>query len=111
MAKYKRKTEPVDASRWLKNGDHPLDNSKMIYPDKNSETQFEPFLSEGEVVRWYIDHYDRGGCDYCGKAMDMHGLIPDDDLVCPGDWVITDAAGRHYAYSHEMFTKFFVEIK
>lgn len=79
---------PVDAHQWCKNGDHPCDYSTLL------QSSDGPFLSEGEVVRRFInpnmngDHY----CTKCGNRAKIHGWIDQGDeglTVCPGDWVVS----------------------
>lgn len=90
----------VEVTQWHKNGDHPKDDTRMVHPDKDSTTQFEPFLSEGKVIRYY--RYPDGGglrkCELCGKFMSEHGWLdnPFGQTVCPGDFVITEPGGRTY---------------
>ena len=108
MAKYKAKVAPiVEAVRWFKNGDHPKDNSSLVSPDPRSITQFEPFLGEGKVVK-YFRHPDISGdnvCSICGKVYDIHGWLDDSDItvvedgygVCPGDWVIEESPGEYFS--------------
>lgn len=98
VPKFKEKNpKTVIAHVWFKNGDHPGDNCKIIYPDKNSITQFEPFLSEGEVVRRFRVPYSKEGenCKDCGEILEFHGWIDsggEEQRVCPGDWIITEDA-------------------
>jgi hypothetical protein len=97
-------TEDRKPHQWFRNGDHPDDNSRMIRPDPASLTQFAPFLSEGEVVR-YFRRPDIAGdvkCGECGFAMHDHGWIDapgDGHKVCPGDWIITGDDGERYPCS------------
>jgi len=109
MARYQVKGVPtVEAVRWFRNGDHPKDNSSLVSPDPRSITQFEPFLSEGKIVR-YFRHPDISGdniCSFCGKVYDIHGWIdtPGDGYrVCPGDWVIEGSPGEYFSMKHEDF--------
>lgn len=92
--RYRFKGVTFGASQWHRNGDHPADNRRLITPDPDSATRFEPHFSEGEVVRYYrnpLDHADRE-CGDCGARMHDHGWIdqgPFGRVVCPGDWVIS----------------------
>jgi hypothetical protein len=105
---YTKKPITVCASQWFKNGDHPLDVCYMVKPDSDSATQFEPFLSEGKLVRRY-NHPDVSGdkmCEHCKTEMENHGWI--DTLggghtVCPGDWIITGIKGEHYPCKPDIF--------
>jgi hypothetical protein len=90
-----------EAHQWFKNGDHPDDNCRTIKPGPASLTQFAPFLSEGEVVRWFRRPDIPGStkCGGCGCLMSDHGWIDaplDGHTVCPGDWIITGVNGKRY---------------
>ena len=106
--KFRKKPVVIEATRWFKNGDHPMDACEMVHPDSNSTTQFEPFLSEGKVVR-YFRHPMLSGtntCEYCRDIMRNHGWIDTLEggyIVCPGDWIITGVKGEHYPCKPEIF--------
>jgi hypothetical protein len=105
MAFYRKKPVVIEASQWFKNGDHPLDGSRLITPVPGDG---EPYLSEGDVVRRYR-HPDVPGdrlCEQCGKPHHVHGWI--DTLeqghrVCPGDWIITGVKGERYPCKPDIF--------
>ena len=89
---YRLQAQEVTAHQWCRNGDHPKDNCRMIAPTRPGIT--EPFLSEGEVVR-YFRHPDVSGdsqCSLdCGATMHHHGWIDQGitgRTVCPGDVVV-----------------------
>ncbi len=74
MAKYREKLQEVEASQWLKDGDHP-------------------------AVRSYGSPHGDGldRCQHCNNIFVEHGWIdiPSElnvvgggQLVCPGDWII-----------------------
>lgn len=100
MSRFRSKPVEIEATQWFKNGDHPQDNCEVIVPASYGEPG-EPFLSEGEVVR-YFRHPEVSGshsCPHCGKTMHDHGWI--DTVqgghdVCPGDWIITEPSGNGY---------------
>lgn len=103
MAKFIKKPVVVEATQWHKNGDHPEDESKMIRGVSTA-----PFLSEGKVVRCYNDPIlgTVGVCAHCGLAMNAHGWIDTPvggNIVCPGDWIVTSAEGKHYLYKPDIF--------
>jgi hypothetical protein len=95
MATFRSKPFEVEATQWLKNGDHPRDESKMMQVGE------EPFLSEGKVVR-YFRHPDVRGtkqCQHCNRTMHEHGWIDTRQgghTVCPGDWIITEPDGTGF---------------
>ena len=64
-------TMSKDASRWFKNGDHPLDACEIF--DAGSG----PFQGEGKVVRYYRrpDDDENRQCERCGNIMHLHGWI------------------------------------
>jgi len=118
MGKYRKKPVVIDATQWFKNGDHPLDACEMLYPDPKSTTQFEPFLSEGKIVR-YFRHPDppfKGTevCSKCGITHHDHGWIDTLEgghIVCPKDWIITGVAGEHYPCKPDIFEKTYEAVE
>ena len=101
--KYRKKPVVIEATQWFKNGDHPQDNSCPISPDN-------PFLSEGEIVRYYRHPAIPGknGCRFCNDIMHNHGWIDTLEggyIVCPGDWIITGVEGEKYPCKSDIFKK------
>ena len=93
MAKYRKKPVIIEATRWRKNGDHPLDGT----PER-----------EGKLVRYYRNPDDSGRrrCEKCGAIMYLHGWIDTLEgghIVCPGDWIITGVQGEHYPCKADIF--------
>ena len=114
--KYRKKPVIVEATQWFKNGDHPDDKSVMVYPDKDSLTQFKPFLSEGQVVRYYRNPNipDNHICVRCGNIMLKHGWIDTLEgghIVCPGDWIITGVQGEHYPCKPDIFEATYEKVE
>jgi hypothetical protein len=108
MAKYIKKPVVIEATQWFKNGDHPQDNCHMIKPDLLSLLAFEPFKSEGEVVRYYRtpDKDDFKECNICHRQYKEHGWIATLEgghIVCPGDWIITGVHGEYYPCKPDIF--------
>lgn len=106
--KYRKKPVVIEATQWFQNGDHPQDSRFMVYPDKDSTTQFEPFLSEGKVVRYFRrpDVPADKICQYCHRFMEVHGWIDTKEgghIVCPGDWIITGVQGEYYPCKPDIF--------
>lgn len=92
MPRYRKL--PVDAHRWMRNGDHPLDGSEVG--------------TEGKLIRYYRRPDDPGEreCEHCGRSMHDHGWIDTLEgghVVCPGDWIITGVQGEHYPCKPEIF--------
>lgn len=110
MPKFRKKPIVIEASQWFVNGDHPKDNCHIVRPDVNSTTQFEPFLSEGKIVR-YFRRPDVSGetqCKHCDLTMHVHGWIDTKEgghIVCPGDWIITGVQGENYPCKPDIFEK------
>ena len=95
--KYRKKSRLLEATQWFKNGDHPQDESKPIKPsDEASE------LSEGKVVQHYPEldiSPENRFCPNCGNLMERHGFLQGlngDEIICPGDYIITDRNEVHY---------------
>jgi hypothetical protein len=110
MAKYRKKPALTDATQWFKNGDHPLDNSTPIKKSRGSAA-----LSEGEVVKHFRSLNIPGGrfCPLCGNVMHKHGLLDgenavnSEEIVCPGDYVVTHPNGKFYRLHSEEFEAMF----
>lgn len=100
----------MEAVQWFKNGDHPEDESELISPHPDSVTQFEPFLSEGKIVRRFNDPDIPGDsiCANCGRPYSEHGWLETIiglKKVCPGDIVVNDPAviGTYFLMSPMQF--------
>lgn len=114
MELFRKKPVVVAATRWLKNGDHPLDYTQTHDGFENGELrQFSPEYRkaqnwEGDVVR-YFRRPDVPGetiCKHCGKTMHEHGWIDTlegSHIVCPGDWIITGVKGELYPCKPDIF--------
>ena len=119
MGKFRKKPKPeklveIEAFRWFKNGDHPGDRCEAIRPDSKSETQFEPFLSEGKVVRRFRRPDIGAGarCHECGQKFHDHGWIDTGGGgVCPGSWIVTNEAGQRYSLKDPFFNKTYEPIE
>ena len=91
MTTYRRIPREVEAVQWFKNGDHPKDG---------------PADSEGRVVRYFrLAGVGAQKCTGCGYRMHEHGWIdqPEDQIVCPGDWIVTGEYGTYDVYSDTDF--------
>jgi len=88
MVKYKRIPKVIEAVKWMKNGDHPEDDS--FYTDGHTSDHWE---REGKIVRYYRHPHFSGDqeCAFCGNKMQDHGWIVNENIVnkrvCPGDYV------------------------
>ena len=110
MAKYRKKPVVVEATQWLKNGDHPEDGRETFQTG-----EFKGELFEGKVVRRYrtpdLDGAD--ACKKCGAIMHHHGWIDTLEgghIVCPGDWIITGIKGEHYPCKPDIFEKTYEKV-
>jgi len=107
MNKFKKKPVVITAHQWFKNGDHPNDQSEMIFTDG--------FLSEGKVVRYFRDPNIDGKqkCKYCDDIMHNHGWIDTMEgghIVCHSDWVITGVRGEMYPCKNSIFLETYERI-
>jgi len=109
--KYRKKPVVIDATKWIKNGDHPLDDIHDI-PDEVNETTFE---SEGKIVRYYrTPDLDGDRRCKCGAIMHVHGWIDTLEgghIVCPGDWIITGVEGEHYPCKPKIFDATYDDVR
>ena len=106
MPRYKKKPALIEAVQWYKNGDHPQDNSTPIdTPEGHNQGK----LTEGEVVGFFRSLNIPGGrfCPECGKVMQHHGILVkglnEDELVHPGDYIVTHPKGHYYVLRPERF--------
>lgn len=103
--KYRKRPVVIDAIRWLKNGDHPLDYEA----EGDYSTEYRRRNNwEGAVVRRYRHPSCNGEhiCQYCSRTMHVHGWIDTLEgghVVCPGDWIITGVRGEHYPCKPDIF--------
>mgnify|MGYP003109096603 CR=1 FL=1 len=114
MSRYRKKPVVIDAAQWFKNGDHPLDYSRVH--DGFEDGELRQFLPEerrskdweGDIVR-YFRHPSVDGdstCKHCSKIMHVHGWIETLEgghIVCPGDWIITGVQGENYPCKPDIF--------
>lgn len=106
MARFRRKLALLEAIQWFRNGDHPNDRSTQISPGGSSTS-----LSEGRVVGFFRQQHVPGDriCAECGTIMHKHGLLKPDnavngeELIHPGDYILTDSKGRYYRRSAKDF--------
>jgi hypothetical protein len=97
------KLRKIEATKWLKNGDHPKDKSKPYTSNPSTVS-----LSEGEVVR-YFRHPEVPGeekCFKCGKPMQDHGWIDQGGsgiTVCPGSYVVTVGVDQYDVVEPDIF--------
>lgn len=114
MPLFRKKPVVIEAHKWHKNGDHPLDYIKEVPGIAGGDiTTFTPEEQkandwEGQLVRRFRnpDVDGQSVCKHCGEVMDKHGWI--DTLegghnVCPGDWIITGVQGEHYPCKPSIF--------
>lgn len=108
MAIYRRKTIPIEAHQWFKNGDHPEDNCETF------DTGDGPFQGEGKVVRYYRtpDLDGQTICPQCDIIIHNHGWIDDvingeDYIVCPGNWILLSSYGSYFTIPHKRFTELY----
>jgi hypothetical protein len=103
MAQYRKKPVVIDATRWFKNGDHPLDYRNDVDGQERKRLNWE-----GDAVRRYRDPFVFGAtpCRHCGNIMHVHGWIDTLEgghIVCPGDWIIRGVQGEFYPCKDEIF--------
>ena len=104
MTAFRKKPVVIEATQWFKNGDHPLDACELVAVPRGQM----PFMSEGEIVRYFRrpDVDGQQPCGYCGQLMHNHGWIDTLEgghIVCPGDWIITGVQGEMYPCKPAIF--------
>lgn len=112
MTLYKKKPPVVEATQWFRNGDHPMDQSTPIERPSGG-----PILSEGQVVRFFSWLHIPGDrfCAECGSAMKRHGIIDgindEEELVHPGDYIVTKSNGRFYRRGQKEFEEMYEPLQ
>ena len=101
--KFRKKPVAIEATRWFKNGDHPLDYTNDVEGAQRRNLDWE-----GDVVRRFRrpDVSRDTACKHCGNTMHNHGWIDTLEgghIVCPGDWIITGVKGEHYPCKPDIF--------
>lgn len=92
----RRKHEGIDAVQWNSHGDH-----IQVFP-------YEPATT--------FEISPEAKCTVCGNALQKHGYFTDllrGEIVCPGDWVLTDhRTFRHTAICKKReFEEVYIEVK
>lgn len=110
LMKVRKKPIIVEAHQWHKNGDHPDDEIRMV---PAAGIGYEPFSSEGKVVRYYRNSRS-DLCAHCKNSFHNHGWIDTKEgghIVCPGDWIITGVQGERYPCKPDIFAATYEEVK
>jgi hypothetical protein len=120
--KYRKKPIIIEATQWMKNGDHPLDyvedrdgfENGELHIFSGAECKANGF--EGEVVRYYRtpSMSDQTPCRHCGKDIHNHGWIDTLEgghIVCPGDYIITGIEGEHYPCKPHIFEATYEKVE
>ena len=94
MPRFHKKPVVIEATQWLRNGDHPEDGNN----------------GEGKVVRYFRrpDILGKAVCNLCICKFHDHGWIDtleDGHRVCPGDWIITGVQGERYPCKPDIFER------
>lgn len=110
--KFRKKPVIIEASQWMKNGDHPKDNCEYY---KDPSTYHGVRQGEGQIVRYYRKPSGDGEkeCDQCGFLMKQHGWIDTLEgghIVCVGDWIITGVAGENYTCKPKIFESTYEKV-
>jgi hypothetical protein len=99
----------IEATKWLKNGDHPKDNVKTV-----AITQGRTVQDEGEVVR-YFRHPELEGtqkCPECHCTYHDHGFLDQGpgQKVCPGSYVVTTGPDKYDVMPADIFEFLFKKV-
>jgi len=88
--RYKKRTEEVEAVRWLTHGDHPEVLSAICLKERGYKE-----------------------CPNCNGPLEDHGFIDNNIggyIFCPGDWVITDVFGKTAPMKDNVFNLLFEPV-
>jgi hypothetical protein len=108
---FKKKPPVVEATQWFRNGDHPMDQSAKVDTPSGPDR-----LTEGAVVRFFNWLHIPGDryCPDCGNQMRKHGIIDglngEEELVHPGDYIVTHSKGYFYRRSQKEFEEMYEEL-
>lgn len=96
--KYRKKPALIEATQWFRNGDHPQDWSEPVDTEHGSGSGRR---TEGKVVKFFRRLNVPGArfCPDCGNVFQKHGLLNglnDEEVVCPGDYIVTHPKGHYY---------------
>jgi len=93
MRLFAKKSELVEARQWF--GGYPID----------------------DLTREGIVHLDTSGsfaiCDHCNTYFCVHGHVKTPEggrIVCPGDWVTTNANGEHRVMKPDIFGETYSKV-
>lgn len=81
MPKFRKKPVVVEATQWLKAGDHPSVMSLEAYADKHGLKSPLRYSADAYVIETLEGHHD----------------------VTPGDWIITGIKGERYPCKPDIF--------
>jgi hypothetical protein len=84
----------TEAHRWVRNGDHPNDESTYL-PIPNDGTVAMERLTEGKVVGHWTEGDPASLHDRCSSPLANHGNLGG-EMVCPGDWIVTTKSGYEH---------------
>lgn len=88
--RYIKRPEIVEATVWRKHGDHPEVMGPPIGIGPTGNTQYQ----------W--------SCS-CGRNQEDHGFVGI-YIACPGDYVVTDEAGKISIMCPRLFKRLFLKI-
>ena len=83
-----KKPVVIEATQWLKHGDHPA--VLMCWFDSDGRVRWAP--GDHQAINIY-------GCIQKPAITTLEGW----HAVTPGDWIITGIAGEHYIYKPDIF--------
>ena len=108
--KFRKIPVVIEATQWLKNGDHPEDDCFRPFEDTG---KIPAEAREGKIVRYFRrpDVPGERTCKECGRTFHFHGWIDTKEggyIVCPGDWIIT---GEKYPCKPDFFAKTYERVE
>ncbi len=101
MPKYRKKLAVIEAEQWF----------EVIY-DREAGHGITPedmpiyHLGVGYYRRPEPEYDGQKVCPHCGRILHDHGWIDireNGRVVCPGDWITTDANGEKYPCKPDLF--------
>lgn len=90
--KFRKRPVIIEATQWFKHGDH-------VNVIQNSP-------------RWRMEI--KAECASCDIPYEQHGWVETLEgghVVCPADWIITDAKGEHHQCKPDIFEQTYEKVE
>jgi hypothetical protein len=113
MAMYRKRDIFIDATQWLKHGDHPKDEGVVMHMRGDDGSDL---ITECKLVKRFADITPASvqkPCQHCGVPLISHGWIDTLEggpIVCPGDYIVKGGRGERYLCKAETFEALYQRV-